>query len=456
MADWSVINMSITNIRVAVRKPRLATCLGFTAGGIAISLTFLLIGCTSQAQQAQKAQTPPPPTVEVTTVNPEDTAIYSEYPAQTYARDLVEVRGRVEGYIEKWLFKPGQQVVAGQPLYILDTRPYRAQVQQAEGQVRQAEADVTFAQQQVSLLQAEANLEAAKANFVKAQQDYNRFKPLVEQDAAARQDLDTATAALKAADASVRANEANVKQVRLNTETQIQSTTGKLQQQKGTLSAAALNVQYGTIVSPISGMIGDTLTPVGGLVSPNSAQPLTTVVPLDPMFLRFKLSESQYLEYQRLKREGKGQGPPLELFLSDKSKFPNTGRIENALNQVDPRTGTLEVQARFPNPQRVLLPGQFGRVRFQTRERQGVFLVPQRAVQQQQSIQTVYAVGPDNKVEARVVTTGERVGDDWIIEQGLRPGDRVIVEGLLTVRPGIVVKPVPYKGNQNQKTAAGA
>jgi membrane fusion protein (multidrug efflux system) len=410
---------------------------------VVLTLTLAFTGCTSQAQQP-KAQ-PPAPTVEITTVTPQDTPIFTEYPAQTYARDLVEVRGRVTGYIEKWLFKPGQQVQAGQPLYTLDTRPYRAQVEQAEGTLREAEADLTFAKQQVSLLQAEANLEAARSNLVKAQQDYNRFKPLVEQDAAARQDLDTATAALRAAESSVRANEAAVKQARLNTDTQILANAGKLQQQHGNLEAAKLNVQYGTIRSPISGMVGDTLVPVGGLVSANSAQPLTTVVPLDPMWIRFKLSESQYMEYQRIRGSAKGQGPPLELFLADATKFPHTGSIENALNQVDPRTGTLEVQARFPNPQHVLLPGQFGRVRFQTKERQAALLVPQRAVQQNQSIQTVYTVGAGDKIEARPVTTGERVGDDWIIESGLRPGDRVVVEGLLSVRPGVAVHPVPYR-----------
>jgi membrane fusion protein (multidrug efflux system) len=163
------------------------------------------------------------------------------------------------------------------------------------------------------------------------------------------------------------------------------------------------------------------------------------------MWVRFKLSESQFLEYQRIKRTSKGAGPPVELFLADQTKFPHTGQIENALNQVDPRTGTLEVQARFPNPENTVLPGQFGRVRFQTRERQGVILVPQRAVQQNQSIQSVYTVGADNKIEARPVKTGERVGDQWIVEQGLRPGDRVVVEGVLSVRPGVVVKPIPYQ-----------
>ena len=442
MGDWSVIIMPdrLQYTKDRGLRPRMRAVL---AGGTLAGIVFTLIACSSQAQPAKRAAAPAP-TVEIVTATPQDTAIFAEYPAQTYARDLVEVRGRVTGYIEKWLFKPGQYVQAGQALYILDTRPYRAQVEQAEGTVRQAEADVAFANQQVSLLQAEANLEAARANLVKAQQDYNRFKPLVEQDAAARQDLDAATAALRAAESNVRANEANVKQTRLNTETQIQANAGKLQEQRGSLNAARLNVQYGTVVSPISGMVGDTLVPVGGLVSPTSAQPLTTVVPLNPIWVRFKLNESQYMDYMKLRGSANKQGPPLELYLANHTKFPEIGHIENALNQVDPRTGTLEVQARFPNPGNTLLPGQFGRIRFQTQQKQGAIVVPQRAVQQNQSIQVVYVVAAGDKIEVRPVTPGERTGDDWIIEKGLQPGDRVVVEGLLSVRPGITVRAIPF------------
>ena len=296
MADQSVTRI------LQGKRPKLPIPL--TAGVLFLTLTLSFSACTSKAQQ--NAPAPPPPTVEITTVAPEDTPIFAEYPAQTYARDLVEVRARVDGYIDKWLFKPGQQVQAGQPLYILDLRPYRAQVEQAQGSVHQAEADLSFAKQQVSLLQAEANLEAARANLIKAQQDFERLKPLVQQDAAAQQDLDAATAALRAAESNVRANEANVKQARLNTDTQVQSAEGRVQQQRGSLSTANLNLHYGTVRSPISGRVGDTLAPVGGLVTANSAQPLTTVVPLDPIWVRFKLSESQYLEYERLKHSAKG------------------------------------------------------------------------------------------------------------------------------------------------------
>jgi membrane fusion protein (multidrug efflux system) len=380
--------------------------------------------------------------VEITEAAPSDADIYTEYPAQTYARNMVDVRGRVEGYIEKWLFRPGQEVKAGEPLYILDLRPFQAQVQQAQGNVRQSEADLEFARRQVSLLQAEANLAAAQATLVKAQQDYDRLKPLVEQDAAAKQDLDAATAALSAAQAAVRANQANVEQTRLSTETQVQSTEGKVHAQRGALQTAELNLQYGTITAPIGGLVGDTLVPVGGLVTPNSTQPLTTIVPLDPIWVRFKVSEAQYLELQGGPAK---QARPLELILADNSRFPQTGHITNTLNQVDPRTGTLEVQAEFPNPQHKLLPGQFGRVRYVAEHRKGVILIPQRAIQQNQSLQSVYTVDGSNIVQSRVVKTGPRVGDNWLIEQGLNPGDRVVVEGLLIARPGLTVNPQPYR-----------
>ena len=237
-----------------------------------IPAVLLLAGCASKVESKSP---PPAPMVEVTDVVPTTADIYTEYPGQTYARNMVDVRGRVEGYIEKWLFRPGQEVTAGQPLYILDLRPLQAQVQTAQGNVKQSEADLEFARKQVSLLQAEANLAAAQAALVKTQQDYDRLKPLVEQDAAAKQDLDAATAALAAAQASVRANQANVEQARLSTSTQVLAQEGKVNSQRGSLQTAELNLQYGTIKAPISGIIGDTLVPVGGLVTPNAAQPLT-------------------------------------------------------------------------------------------------------------------------------------------------------------------------------------
>jgi membrane fusion protein, multidrug efflux system len=401
---------------------------------------LVLAGCSAAATRTGPAAAAAVPVV-VTEVEPADVPIFADFAAQTYARDMVEVRGRVAGYLERWLFQPGQEVQAGQVLYVLDLRPYEASVAQANGNVKQSEADSEYARRQVSLLQAEANLASAQANLVKAQQDQERLKPLVAADAASQQDLDAAEAALKANEANVKASKANVDQMALSTRTQIDSMQAKTESQKAALRTAQLNLEYGTIRAPIGGRIGDTQVPVGGLVNPNSPQPLTTIVPLDPIWVRFKVTESEYLGWAKHGRSLPGGDLPLTLILADNSEFPSKGRIENSLNQVDPKTGTLELQARFPNPRHTALPGQFGRVHVQVDERRGALLAPQRAVQQLQSLQTVYVVGAGNKVAVRPVKTGARVGERWVIEDGLQPGDRVIVEGLLRVRPGMVVEP---------------
>src|SRR6185436_10088791 len=206
--------------------------------------------------------------------------------------------------------------------------------------------------------------------------------------------------------------------------------------------APTSSTEYATIQAPISGLIGDTLVPVGGLVNATSPQPLTTIVPVDPMWVRFKVTESEYLAF---KKRGNLTQSSLTLILADGTQFPSRGRVENTVNEVDSKTGTLELQARFPNPRHFLLPGQFGRVRIETEVRKGVMLIPQRAVQQLQNMQTVLLVGSGNKVEAAVITTSERAGDNVIVDRGVKPGDRVIVEGQLKVRPGMTVAPSAYQ-----------
>ena len=358
---------------------------------------------------------------------------------------MVEIRGRVEGYIDQWLFRPGAEVKAAQVLYVLDLRPYEAAMQQAAANLRQSQADLEFARNQVSLVQAKANLASAEATLLKARQDCERLTPLVKGDAASQQELDAAAAAFNANEANVAALKANVVQAGLSTRTQIAAAEAKVEALKAALRSAELNLQYGTIRAPIDGRIGDSLLPVGGLVTPNSLQPLTTVVPLDPIWVRFKVAESEYLSWAGQGRSMAVNGLPLTLVLADKTECPSTGRIENTLNQVDPKTGTLELQARFPNPERRILPGQFGRIRAQIAERRSAITVPQKAVQQLQSMQMVYTVGPDNTVLMRPVTTGERVGTSWIIEQGLSAGESVVVEGQLKVRPGMRVRVQPFR-----------
>lgn len=354
---------------------------------------------------AQPAPTPPPD-VSVIHVAAEDAPVYREYPARTYARDLVEVRGRVDGYIERRSFEIGSDVKAGQVLYVLDPRPYQAEAERARGALAQAIADIA---------QAEANL-------VKARQDVERLTPLVKQEAAARQDLDNAIAALQASQAAVESRKATVDASRAQ------------------LRAAELNLEYATIRAPISGRIGDSLFQVGGLVTRTSPEPLTTIVPLDPIWVRFQISEAELVTYERTD----SRSLPIQLVLSDGTVHTEPGRIENTLNGVNTRTGTMEVQASFRNPAHTILPGQFGRVRLRIAERKNALLVPQKAVQQLQGLQSVLTVGRDHKVAVRGIVTGDRVDQRWIVERGLEPGDTVIVEGLQKARPGAPVTPRPY------------
>jgi len=417
------------------------------------TLPFLLILAASSVflsgcGEKSKAASPgafPPSTVSVVEVHPEDVPIYAEFAAQTFARDMVEVRGRVDGYIEKRLFKTGTEVSAGQPLYTLDLRPYQADVQKAKGDLEQSLANLEFARKQVALVQAEADLAQAQANLVKAQQDVDRLTPLVKQDAASQQDLDNANAALLANQANVKAKRANVEQNTLSTKSQIDVAQGQVDSSRALLRTAELNLGYATITAPLSGRVGDSLIQVGGLVNKTSATPLTTIVPLDPIWIRFKVSEADYLNYVSRTNSNQPSHQPLELMLANNVVHPHVGYIENTVNQVDSKTGTLELQATFANPRHSLLPGQFGRVRLQTSERKGAILVPQKAVTELQGQEAVLTVDSENKVGVRTVTTGERVGNRWVILQGLQAGDHVIVEGLQKVRPGSPVNAVPYK-----------
>jgi membrane fusion protein (multidrug efflux system) len=409
---------------------------------VCAALPFLA-GCGKSNNVVSAA--PPPAQVSVISVQTQDVPIFAEYAAQTFARDAAEIRGQVDGYIRQRLFRTGADVKAGDVLYVLDLRPYEADVAKAQSDVLQSEANAEFAQKQVALLQAEADLAQAEANAVKAQQDVDRLTPLVKADAASQQDLDAAVAQLNANKANVAARKANVEQNRLSTRNQIAVSNAQVKANQALLSSARLNLEYATIVAPISGRIGDSLVQPGGLVTKNAAIPLTTIAPLDPIWVRFKVSEADYLTF--LKHEGADdlRHSPLELLLADNTTFPYRGQVQDASNQVDSKTGTLEIQATFANPKHVLLPGQFGRVRVRIREMKDALLVPQRAVSELQGAQSVMIVGPGDKAQPQSIVVGERSGASWVVQQGLKPGDKVIVDGLATLRPGAPVSPQPVK-----------
>ena len=404
---------------------------------LAALVVLLGTGCSRKPEQA----VPPAVDVTVVEVQPETVPLYSEYVAQTYSVDMVEIRARVDGFIEKRGFNAGDLVKAGDILYVLDLRPYQAQVAKARGDLGEKEAALVFAREQVEVIQAQAELAQAAAVLERNRQDVGRLEPLVRQEAAPKQDLDNAIRNRDAAQAQVEASRANLDQKRLNTRTTLDSARANVDAARATLAAAQLNLEYATIRAPIGGRIGDTSIQVGGLVTATAAQPLTTIVPLDPISVRFKVSEAEYLAL-RASPDGQwrqAESAPLQLILANDAAFPRVGRIKRVLNQVDPRTATLELQADFPNPQGLLLPGQFARVRVRFKDKANALLVPQRAIVELQGTRSVFTAGPDNKVSQRSVVAGERIGERWIIDQGLKPGDRVIVEGIQKVRPGVLV-----------------
>ncbi len=433
---------------IHVKKPAMA---GFTALVVMAGTSTFSCGKSGNAQAGMQL---PPPNVSVIEVSASDIPIYSDYTAQTFARDLVEVRGRVDGYIEKRLFQVGADVAPNQVLYTLDMRPYQADVAKAKGDVDNALANLEYAKKQVGLIQAQADQAQAQANLVKAKQDVTRLEPLIKEEAAPLQDLDNARAALEANQAQLDAKKANVEQNRLSTRSQIDTAAAQVDAQRALLRTAELNLEYSTIHAPIGGRIGDSLIPVGGLVSKNSTSPLTTIVPLDPIWVRYKVSEGQYLTDVRTKGMKALEAIPLELVLADNSVHPFPGKLQNSVNQVDSKTGTLELQATFPNPKHTLLPGQFGRIRFKSEERRAAIMVPQRAVTDLQGQQSIMTVDAKNVVVPRSVVTGERVGTQWVIMQGLKPGDKVIVEGLMKARPGTPVTPQIVKQSALEQKGA--
>src|SRR5437899_3044689 len=205
---------------------------------------------------------------------------------------------------------------------------------------------------------------------------------------------------------------------------------------------------YARDLVEVRGRVDGRLLQVGGLVTKTSAQPLTTIVPLDPVWVRFQVSEAELPLFEH----AHSGAVPIELILSDGTVHPYRGHIVNTLNSVNTKTGTMEVQAMFGNPDHAVLPGQFARVRVRTAERTQALLVPQKAVQELQGQQSVLTLGPDNTVVARAVVTGDRVDQRWIVDQGLKPGEPVIVDGLQKVRPGVRVTPRPYTGPTSPAT----
>ena len=396
------------------KTPEPWICWGWTPVAL-LPLIFLPLvsGCGSEAQ----APKIPPPPVIVAPVDQENIAIYSEYVGETESPRTVELRARVEGFLIKINFKEGSLVKENDLLFVIDPRQYVADYQKAKAQLARDEAAL-----------------------LKARQDAARYRSLHTKDAVSTSQLENAIAReremLAARDADVQA-----------------------------LEQAKLNLSFTKIYAPLSGRIGRTEVKLGSLVGKGEPTLLATISQVDPIYVNASISERDYLlatkkrqKLEKKKREGKSVREDdlnVTMILADDSLYPFRGTLNFIDRTVDRNTSTLPVRLEFPNPHGILRPGQFARLRAVLEDREAALLVPQRAVQESMEGPSVFVVGEDNTVERRRVVAGPRHGSRWVIEQGLQPGEQVIVEGLQRVRPGIQVNPSPLpEVKETQKPAS--
>jgi membrane fusion protein, multidrug efflux system len=427
------------------RTRRPARALG--TGLASIALLALVVGCErGDAKSSKQAPAAPTQTVIVVEVPQRTVSVGADFVARTEAVPTVEIRARVSGMLEQVQFREGSEVKKGQTLFVIQQEEYKASLQTARAQLAKAEADLLRAKDTSVVDRFRASLDQAKADLGKDRADVARYRPLVEQQAIPKQDLDTALSREQASAAGVAAAEATLKDAILAQRTAVQLAEAAVESGKAAVTQADLNVKYTTIESPINGIISKLAVDTGNLVGKGEPTLLATVSAIDPIFADFAITEADYLRLvKRIPGLGRGEVPrdrpaTLELILSDGTVFPQKGRPIFVDRAIDQKTGTIQVRAEFPNPQRVLRAGQFGRVRAVTEEVPNAILVPQVAVQDLQGAKTVMVVGEDGKVAMRTLTLRQPYQDFYIVAAGINPGERVIVEGIQKVRPGAVVK----------------
>jgi RND family efflux transporter MFP subunit len=396
-------------------------------------------GC---ANGTQAGQAPSQLVVGVAAVEERDVPIYSEWIGTLDGYVNADIKAQVAGYLMKQDYTEGSVVQKGQLLFEIDPRPFQAAVDQAKGQLAQANGQL--AQARAQLTQAEAQVAVSKANQDRTQLDVNRYIPLAEQQAITQQDLDNATQNNLGAKAQVQVAQAQVE----TTRAQIQAATATIEEAQAAVATAELNLGFTRLISPIDGIAGIAQQQVGALVNPSSG-PITTVSTVNPIKAYITASEQEYLDFHRRYTtqatvDAERKQMRLELMLADGTIYPQPGTFYFADRQVNPGTGSIRVAGLFANPGDTLRPGQYARVRVSLRSKDHALLVPQRAVTELQGIYQVAVVGSDNKIVIRNVTPGERVGNQWIIDKGLNPGERVVAEGVQKVRPGMSVIAKPY------------
>ena len=418
------------------------------------SASIIISSCGGKNEP--KVQAAGPITVVVADIVQKSVPLYGEYVGQTKANTTVELRPQVEGILQKINFKEGQEVEKGRLLFVIDQRPFLAAVQSAKAVLAKARADLAQAQQRTDVIQAQAQLADAEAVYTKAKSDLARMEPLAKERAVTAIELDAAIAAEKSAKATVDAKQANLTNLEATVKYTIERAEAEMEAAKARLAQAQLELSYCTIHSPICGIIGFKQVDTGNLVAKGAL--LATVSNSDPLLVDFNLSETDYLDLTG--PGGGGQNPAslkFQLILANDSTHPYPGTFKVVDRTVDPLTGTMKVQASFPNPRSYIRPGQFAKVRAAVAMRKNAILVPQRAIQEVQGSKTVMVVDDENKVSVRTLTLGEKSDQNYIVLQGLSPGERVIVEGMQKVTPGSEVIPTtksttaPAAGESSEK-----
>jgi membrane fusion protein (multidrug efflux system) len=377
-----------------MRKPRKEAIMQRTVpGGI---LPALLIGAAGCAREP--APPPPPLEVKAATVLQRDVPIYVEAIGQTRGSTEIEVRARVEGFLQSVEFQEGSSVRKGQLLYTIDPLPFETAVAQAKGRLAEAEAQLA-----------------------RARQDVARYEPLVAKNAISRQEYETAVSVQQAAEAAVEAASAAAR-------------------------SAEIDLGYTRVLAPEAGLVGKTEVYPGTLVGGGGQSTLLThISQIESIHVRFTIPERDYLRLARRRQErdpkaADPEAPSFELVLADGSVHAHQGRLVFVDRTVDPRTGTMLLEAAFPNPGGIIRPGQYGRVRVAVDVKKDAILVPQRAVQELQGSYNVAVVGGDDAIQLRMVEPAEKIGALWVIDSGLAAGERIVVEGLQKVRSGVKVK----------------
>ncbi len=415
----------------------------FESALLGIAALGALLGCN----QSTAAKAPPPTEVVVVSVDQQSVSIEREFTARTEAVPTVEVRARIPGMLEQVLFKEGSEAKQGQVLFVIQEAEYQAALETAKAQLAKAQADLTRARDISVIDRARANLAQRQADLEKARADVARYRPLVEARAIPQQDLDTSLSSEKVAVAAVDAAAAQLKDAELSQRTQIQLAQAAVESGKAAVIQADLNLSYTSVRSPITGIIGKVMVDRGNLVGKSEPTLLATVSSVDPIYVDFSISEADYLRLAnrvRLDPQGRPRGDrqPLDLALGNDRPLPQKGHIVFVDRAVDNKTGTIAVRAEFPNPDKVIRPGQFARVRGVVEQRADAVLVPQLALQEQQGAKIALVVETGDKVAMRTVVVEDRIGDFYLVKSGLKPGERVIVEGTQKVRPGMQVKAV--------------